>query len=71
MGDSNNLEGLSLHGIRLRNVWGWGISLEGESNIIHQAVDEGLLGEWELSCAKDGLCMMEDVHSVTVFGGQL
>jgi len=36
----------------------------------NQAVDESLVGGYELRCAKEGLCMTEDAQSTSGFGGE-
>ena len=36
-----------------------------------QVADESFVCGQELRCAKEGLCMTEDVQSATGFGGQL
>ena len=43
MGDFYNLEGLGFHDIELNNMWGRDTSTEWRA-VLHQAVDEGLVG---------------------------
>ena len=49
-----------------------GAPAQSEEKVLHQTVeDESFVHGQELMCAKEGLCMMEDAHSATGFGGQL
>ena len=61
---------IGFHDIKLHKVGGRGANPEGRAEL-HQAVDEGLLLGQELSCAKEGLCMIHDAQSVTSFGSKL
>ena len=59
VGDSNNLDGLGFHGVKLCKMSGRGANPVGRAGL-HQAADEGLVGGREFRCAKKGLCTMED-----------
>ena len=67
-GDSNNLEGLGFHDVKLSKVCDRGVSPEGRE-VLHQAVDESLVYRQEFRCSKKGHCILEDAQSVTGFGG--
>ena len=70
MGDTNNLKCLGFHSMKPRKVRGVSTSPEGRA-VLRQAVDESFVCGYELSCAKEGLCTMEDAQSATGFGGQV
>ena len=69
MGDTDDLKYLGFHSMKPRKVRGSSSSPEGRA-VLHQAVDEGIVCDQKLRCAKEGLCMMEDAQSATGFGGQ-
>ena len=71
MGDTNDPKCLGFHSVKLRKVRGGSTSPKGREVLHKTAEDESFVHGQELRCAKEGLCTMEDVQSVTGFGGQL
>ena len=70
MEDSNDLESLGFHSIKVSKVCSRGTSPV-ETAIHHYAADEGIVGGSAFRHTKEGLCMKEDAQSVTGSGGQL
>ena len=70
MGDTNDPKFLGFHSVKPRKVRGGSTSPEGRA-VLHESADESFVRSQELRCAEEGLCMTEDAHSATGFGGSV